>query len=94
MDRRAFLKMLGTGAAVTVAPTYFFAPVGGWHSDVIEHPCALRQANGKQLEEARVALFNLDGGILPAGNNIYLHGIRYYYMQSVPPYLGVKRRRV
>jgi hypothetical protein len=36
MDRRSFLRMLGLAAPVAaVAPTYFFAPVGGWKSDVI-----------------------------------------------------------
>jgi hypothetical protein len=33
--RRGFIGMLG---AVAVKPTYFFAPVGGWTSDVIINP--------------------------------------------------------
>ena len=38
MDRRSFLKLFAAAAPVAaVAPTYFFAPVGGWHSDVIVH---------------------------------------------------------
>jgi hypothetical protein len=38
MDRRQFLRTLGLAAPVAVvAPTYFFAPIGGWHSDVIAH---------------------------------------------------------
>jgi hypothetical protein len=42
MNRRRFLQMLGMAAPVAaVAPTYFFAPVGGWHSDVIAHPPTL-----------------------------------------------------
>lgn len=32
MNRRGFLRLFGgAGAVATVAPTYFFAPVGGWH---------------------------------------------------------------
>jgi hypothetical protein len=38
MDRRGFLKMLGLAAPVAIAPTYFFAPIGGWKSDVIINP--------------------------------------------------------
>lgn len=41
MNRRSFLKMMGSVAPVAaVAPTYFFAPVGGWKSDVIINPHA------------------------------------------------------
>lgn len=44
MDRRSFLKGLfaGTAAAVIAetipARSYFFAPIGGWQSDLIFHP--------------------------------------------------------
>lgn len=39
MNRRGFLKLLGAAAPVALAkPTYFFAPVGGWASDVIINP--------------------------------------------------------
>ena len=39
MDRRAFLRLFAAaGPVAAVAPTYFFAPVGGWKSDVIVHP--------------------------------------------------------
>jgi hypothetical protein len=39
MNRRGFLKLFGGAAAVaTVAPTYFFSPIGGWKSDVIVNP--------------------------------------------------------
>jgi hypothetical protein len=32
MNRRNFLKLFASAAPVAVvAPTYFFAPVGGWH---------------------------------------------------------------
>lgn len=35
MNRRNFLKMLASAAPVAaVAPTYFFAPPGGWRSTV------------------------------------------------------------
>ncbi len=39
MDRRSFLRSFFGGATVAaVAPTYFFAPIGGWKSDVIHSP--------------------------------------------------------
>jgi hypothetical protein len=38
MNRRGFLGMLGVAA---VAPTYFFAPIGGWKSDLILNPADL-----------------------------------------------------
>lgn len=39
MNRRGFLKLLGMAAPVAaVAPKYFFAPIGGWKSDVILNP--------------------------------------------------------
>lgn len=39
MNRRDFLKLFAAaGPVAAVAPTYFFAPGGGWHSDVIVFP--------------------------------------------------------
>lgn len=39
VSRRSFLRLLGMAAPVAAAaPKYFFAPVGGWHSDVIANP--------------------------------------------------------
>lgn len=39
MNRRNFLRSLAIiTPAAAVAPTYFFAPIGGWHSDVIVQP--------------------------------------------------------
>jgi hypothetical protein len=39
LTRRGFLQLFGLAAPVAaVAPTYFFAPVGGWHSDTIVNP--------------------------------------------------------
>lgn len=39
MDRRGFLKLFAAAAPVAaIAPTYFFAPIGGWQSDVIHSP--------------------------------------------------------
>jgi hypothetical protein len=39
VNRRAFLKLFAAaGPVAAVAPTYFFAPVGGWKSDVIALP--------------------------------------------------------
>lgn len=36
VSRRGFLT--GFGAALAAGKTYFFAPVGGWHSDLIVNP--------------------------------------------------------
>jgi hypothetical protein len=39
MDRRSFLRnLLGAAPVIAVAPKYFFAPIGGWKSDVIVNP--------------------------------------------------------
>lgn len=39
MDRRSFLKLFAAaGPVAAAAPTYFFAPVGGWKSDTIVNP--------------------------------------------------------
>ena len=39
LTRRGFLRLLGLAAPVAVAaPKYFFAPIGGWKSDVIFNP--------------------------------------------------------
>ena len=39
MNRRSFLQLFGMAApVVAAAPTYFFAPIGGWKSDVILNP--------------------------------------------------------
>jgi hypothetical protein len=39
MNRRSFLKLFAAaGPVAAVAPTYFFAPVGGWKSDVVVNP--------------------------------------------------------
>jgi hypothetical protein len=39
LSRRGFLRMLGAVApAATLAPKYFFAPVGGWKSETIVPP--------------------------------------------------------
>lgn len=43
LSRRGFLKMLGGAAVVTaVAPTYVFAPTGGWGSKVFDGGLAMR----------------------------------------------------
>lgn len=36
MNRRSFLGLLG-GLCAASATSYFFAPIGGWKSDVISH---------------------------------------------------------
>ncbi len=39
VSRRSFLRLLGLLApVVAAAPKYFFAPIGGWKSDVIVNP--------------------------------------------------------
>lgn len=39
MNRRDFLRLFAAASpAAAVAPTYFFAPVGGWKSDLILNP--------------------------------------------------------
>jgi hypothetical protein len=39
VNRRAFLKLFAAaGPVAAIAPTYFFAPIGGWRSDVIVNP--------------------------------------------------------
>lgn len=39
MDRRSFLRtLLGAAPVIAVAPKYFFAPIGGWKSDVLINP--------------------------------------------------------
>ena len=48
MNRREFFKILGMAAPmVAIAPkTYVFAPIEGWHSDVIINPAySLSDAN-------------------------------------------------
>jgi hypothetical protein len=36
LSRRGFLKMLGGAAVVAAAPTYVFAPSGGWNDGISE----------------------------------------------------------
>ena len=46
MDRRGFLRSLGLVLPVAaVAPTYFFAPIGGWKSTIITNPNLLSMGN-------------------------------------------------
>lgn len=50
---------LGVGVA-TVAPTYFFSPIGGWKSDVIVHDDYFsRMAMGLQVYYSERVLENL-----------------------------------
>ena len=38
INRRSFLRRLFGVATAAAAPTYFFAPIGGWKSDTIINP--------------------------------------------------------
>ncbi len=53
--------MLGMAAPVVAAPKYFFAPIGGWHSEVIVNPmeCAVEAVELEQYfpESAFDSLF-------------------------------------
>lgn len=60
MHRRSFLRLLGFTAPVIAAkPTYFFAPIGGWESEVIANPY-INSVSPATLEEimAHVAYQN------------------------------------
>ena len=57
LDRRQFLRLFAAAAPVAaVAPKYFFAPVGGWHSDVIACPAmGYLHANMEVIESSSLA---------------------------------------
>ena len=48
LNRRNFLR-LAAGAVAVPTVSYFFAPVGGWKSDVIVHPQELYKLNGESV---------------------------------------------
>lgn len=55
MNRRRFLSILA-GAGAASATSYFFAPIGGWKSDVIVNPLAGRDAALDKLNASWTAL--------------------------------------
>jgi hypothetical protein len=62
LSRRSFLGMLGLGAATAaVAPTYFFAPIGGWKSDTIINPL-YNEVSAAELEQVRDYLVTVTPG--------------------------------
>lgn len=67
MNRRSFLRMLASAAPVAaVAPTYFFAPVGGWKT---RNPAADALANFL----ACMCMNNLDNIETAAGRQFLMH---------------------
>lgn len=58
MDRRSFFRgLFGAVAVASTNPVSFFAPIGGWSSDVLINPCTgpISQASmiALQLEKVR-----------------------------------------
>jgi len=98
MNRRSFLKLFATaGPAAVVAPTYFFAPVGGWHSDVIFHPAdptshedviAAQEASRMYYRGKNGIYENGSEGLRPLSVEIppVLWGLPYWQVR--PPYLS------
>lgn len=90
MNRRAFLKLFAAaGPVAAIAPTYFFAPVGGWKSDLIVKPdprmimvsnptgpdwLKERFVNAKQRE------------VIESGLPMSLWGLQYW--ATKPPYIS------
>lgn len=50
ISRRGFMGML---AAATASRTYFFAPVGGWKSDLIINPNDIRTLTTPSISDGR-----------------------------------------
>ena len=79
MDRRSFLKLFGLAAPIAaVAPTYFFAPIGGWHSDVIFNPY------GSDLQAS--ALDDLVLGV--AYDKFFVDDPKLEWMRTISTYAG------
>lgn len=82
MNRRSFLSLLA-GAGAASATSYFFAPIGGWKSDVIAHaprPQVYIDANTIYVD-----------GML-SDQLVSLNGLRYHdYPSTTGDYLGISR---
>lgn len=87
MDRRSFLKLFAAaGPVAAVAPTYFFAPIGGWKSDVIVHPKVIMVSNptGPSWVKER---FLADDHALDSA----LYGLAYWQVASSGDWVGLSR---
>jgi hypothetical protein len=73
MNRRSFLKLFtAAGPVAAVAPTYFFAPVGGWKSDVIIDPFSYQVRFDKALQLIDDYMERVNEGIALADPQKYL----------------------
>ena len=80
MNRRSFLKLFAAaGPVAAVAPTYFFAPVGGWKSDVILNPWDTLTPYQVRLNAALQAIDSymerVNLGIAAADPREYIHKV-------------------
>lgn len=94
MNRRSFLGLLG-GLGAASATSYFFAPIGGWKSDVIAKPHTLwwidDPRNIPAIKKA-LGLSQPTEAEWKAGKPMTLYGIPYYYSDAAHgPYIGVAR---
>lgn len=78
MNRRRFLSILA-GAGAASATSYFFAPIGGWKSDVIAQPSMGLMKYGPEA---------MPRGGYHAG---YIYGIPYWVVPQNINYLGIRR---
>lgn len=79
MNRRGFLKLLA-GAGAATATSYFFAPVGGWHSDVIVNPHTPLTPSALEMAIARQHAYYAQQ---PRPNYWYVHPEMYKRCQEL-----------
>jgi len=93
MDRREFLRMLGmAGPVAAAAPTYFFAPIGGWHSDVIVNPNRkVVIVSNPSGPSSWVKQYFLDAQARGESIEHLLWGLPYYQTKPPAEYLGISR---
>ena len=82
MNRRSFLRGLFGAAAVATAPTYFFAPIGGWKSDTIVNPNEV--AIGQYADYVNISDFDIKTAIS--------YSVRF--SMGLPPDATTRIRRV